>query len=324
MTNINTQSEPAKPQPLPRGAVRHFGRPEAGWRQQLFVVIFEADTRAGRNFDFALIAAILLSVAVVMLDSIAHIHARHGQLLLALEWFFTLLFTVEYMLRLLCVNHPLRYAKSFFGIIDLLSVIPTYAAFFIPGLHVLVDFRLLRLLRMFRLLKLASYVQEYSVLGSAIVASRRKILIFLSVVAILVIINGTLIYAVEGGPDTAFSSIPTSVYWAITTVSTVGFGDISPKSDLGRAIASFTMLIGWGILAVPTGIVTSELTAQRFGGRLTTRTCPECLSIGHDADAVYCKHCAALLPAYENNEGKTRGISVCPGLPERNLETGLN
>ncbi len=133
-------------------------------------------------------------------------------------------------------------------------------------------------------------------------ASRRKILIFLSVVAILVIINGTLIYVVEGGPDTAFSSIPTSVYWAITTVSTVGFGDISPKSDLGRAIASFTMLIGWGILAVPTGIVTSELTAQRFGGRLTTRTCPECLTIGHDADARYCKHCSALLPAYENNE----------------------
>lgn len=275
----------------------HFGKPPSGWREQLFVVIFEAETKAGKYFDFALIGAIVLSVIVVMLDSIAAINAEYGGILQVLEWFFTIAFTLEYVARLLCVNHPVRYARSFFGIIDFLSVIPTYAAFLVPGLHALVDFRLLRLLRIFRLLKLAAYVDEYSQLTRAIAASRRKILIFLSVVAILVVINGTLLYVIEGGPGTAFSSIPTAVYWAITTVSTVGFGDISPQTDLGRAIASVTMLIGWGILAVPTGIVTSEMTAQRFGKKkITTRTCPECLTTGHEADANYCMHCGDRLP----------------------------
>jgi voltage-gated potassium channel len=278
----------------------HFGRPHSGWRKKLFLVIFESDTRAGRYFDFSLIAAIVLSVAVVMLDSIADVHARYGDILGALEWFFTFLFTIEYIARLSCVKHPVRYARSFFGVVDLLAILPAYIAFMVPGLQVLIDFRLLRLLRIFRLLKLVSYVEEYSQLARAISASRRKIVIFLSVVAILVILNGTLLYAIEGGPGTAFSSIPTSVYWAITTVSTVGFGDISPQTDLGRAIASITMLIGWGILAVPTGIVTSEMAAQRFGRRhATTRTCRECQTTGHDVDANYCMHCAAPLPAYQ-------------------------
>jgi voltage-gated potassium channel len=278
----------------------HFGRPRGGWRRKLFLVIFESDTRAGRYFDFSLIAAIVLSVAVVMLDSIAEVHAQHGNILGALEWFFTLIFTVEYIARLSCVNHPARYARSFFGVVDLLAILPAYLTFFVPGLQALIDFRLLRLLRIFRLLKLVSYVEEYSQLAKAVSASRRKILIFLSVVAILVILIGTLLYVVEGGPGTAFSSIPTSVYWAITTVSTVGFGDISPQTNLGRAIASVTMLIGWGILAVPTGIVTSEMAAQRFGRRnVTTRTCRECLTTGHDVDANYCMHCAAALPKYE-------------------------
>lgn len=278
-----------------------FGRPERGWREKLFVVIFEADTKAGKYFDFSLIGAIVLSVTVVMLDSIAEVHAQYGKVLGIFEWFFTLIFTLEYLARLVCVNHPTRYARSFFGLIDLISILPTYAALLVPGLHVLVDFRLLRLLRIFRLLKLVSYIEEYSQLARAVSASRRKILIFLSVVAILVILNGTLLYVVEGGPGTAFSSIPTSVYWAITTVSTVGFGDISPQTNLGRAIASVTMLIGWGILAVPTGIVTSEMTAQRFSmRRVTTRTCRECLTTGHDADAKYCMHCAERLPPYKH------------------------
>ncbi len=275
----------------------HFGKPLSGWRKELFIIIFEAETKAGKYFDFSLIAAIVMSVVVVMLDSIATVSARYGDILGVLEWFFTIAFTLEYIARLLCVNHPTRYARSFFGIIDLFSIFPTYAAFLVPGLHAMVDFRLLRLLRIFRLLKLAAYVDEYSQLTKAIVASRRKIYIFLSVVAILVVINGSLLYVVEGGPGTHFTSIPTSVYWAITTVSTVGFGDISPQTDIGRAIASVTMLIGWGVLAVPTGIVTSEMTAQRFGGRkVTTRTCPECLTTGHEVDANFCMHCGETLP----------------------------
>ena len=302
MTQVgNNNATQDVPQDVETSRLTHFGRPDGGWREKLFVVIFEADTRAGKYFDFSLIAAIVLSVAVVMLDSIADVHAQYGHILNILEWFFTILFTLEYLARLACVIHPTRYARSFFGIIDLLSVIPTYAALLVPGLHVLVDFRLLRLLRIFRLLKLVSYIEEYSQLAKSVKASQRKILIFLSVVAILVIINGTLLYVIEGGPGTAFSSIPTSVYWAITTVSTVGFGDISPKTDLGRAIASVTMLIGWGILAVPTGIVTSEMTAQRFGRRtVTTRTCRKCLTTGQDAEANYCMHCGVPLSEYQH------------------------
>lgn len=275
----------------------HLGKPVSGWRKELFIIIFEAETKAGKYFDFGLIAAIVLSVLVVMLDSIASVSARYGEILGALEWMFTITFTIEYFARLACVNRPTRYARSFFGLIDVLSIFPTYAAVLVPGLHAMIDFRLLRLLRIFRLLKLAAYVDEYSQLTKAIATSRRKIYIFLSVVAILVVINGTLLYVIEGGPGTAFTSIPTSVYWAITTVSTVGFGDISPQTDLGRAIASITMLIGWGVLAVPTGIVTSEMTAQRFGRRkVTTRTCPECLTTGHEVDANFCMHCGEHLP----------------------------
>lgn len=278
----------------------YFGKPEHGIREQMYTIIFEADTRAGRAFDFALIAAILISVTAVVLDSIEAIAVRHHRFLYALEWFFTLLFTVEYIARLSCVKRPTRYAKSFFGIIDLLSIVPTYLAFIVPGAHVLLDVRILRLLRMFRLLKLASYVQEYGMLGQALIASRRKILIFLSVVMIIVFLMGTLMYVVEG-PENGFTSIPTSVYWAITAVATVGFGDIVPKTDLGRAIASVMMLLGWGILAVPTGIISSEMTAQRVIPKPTTRTCRECLTEGHDANANFCKNCGARLPPYAHD-----------------------
>jgi voltage-gated potassium channel len=278
----------------------YFGKPDRGIRERMYTIIFEADTRAGRAFDFALIAAILISVTAVVLDSIESIAARHHRLLTAIEWFFTLLFTVEYIARLSCVKHPTRYAKSFFGIIDLLSVLPSYLAFLVPGAQVLLDVRILRLLRMFRLLKLASYVQEYGMLGQALVASRRKILIFLSVVMIIVFLMGTLMYVVEG-PENGFTSIPTSVYWAITAVATVGFGDIVPKTDLGRAIASVMMLLGWGILAVPTGIISSEMTAQRAAIRPTTRTCRECLTEGHEAGAKFCKNCGANLPPYAHD-----------------------
>ena len=290
------QSAPA----TPADPGHQFGKPSTGLRARLYTIIFEADTRAGRLFDLSLIFAIVASVLVVVLDSVQAVSSRHGDVLGALEWFFTLLFTVEYLARLYCVRRPLRYARSFFGIIDFLSVLPTYLALMMPGAHVLLDVRILRLLRIFRILKLASYVEEYGMLSRALVASRRKILIFLSVVMMIVLLLGTLMYVVEG-PGNGFTSIPTSVYWAITAITTVGFGDIVPKTDLGRAIASVMMLLGWGILAVPTGIISSEMTMQRGMRSPTTRTCHECLSEGHEAGAAFCKDCGAPLPAYQRD-----------------------
>lgn len=288
-----------EPEPAtPADPGHQFGKPFTGLRAQVYTVIFEAETRAGRLFDLLLIAAILISVTVVLLDSVEAVSSRHGNLLGALEWFFTLLFTAEYLARLWCVRRPVRYATSFFGIIDFLSVIPTYIALLLPGAHVLLDVRVLRLLRIFRILKLTSYVEEYGMLNRALLASRRKILIFLCVVAMVVLLNGTVMYVVEG-PENGFTSIPTSVYWAITAITTVGFGDIAPKTDLGRAIASFTMLLGWGTLAVPTGIISSEIAAQHgVVPSVTTRTCPECLSVGHQPKAKFCKDCGASLLPY--------------------------
>ncbi|MFA6069440.1 voltage-gated potassium channel [Janthinobacterium sp. 35] len=272
-----------------------FGKPERGWREQVYTVIFEAETRTGRAFDLLLIAAILISVTVVVLSSVASVAERYGTWLTALEWFFTILFTIEYCARLACLQHPVRYAKSFFGVIDLLAIVPTYIGLLLPGAHVLIDVRILRLLRMFRILKLTSYVHEYTVLGRALLASRRKILIFLSFVMMVVFLLGTVMYVVEG-PDHGFSSIPTSIYWAISTMTTVGFGDITPRTDIGRTIASLMMLLGWGILAVPTGIISAEMTVQRSSKLVTTRTCPTCLKEGLDDDANFCKNCGVDLP----------------------------
>ena len=281
-------------------AAARFGRPTRSWRLRAYTIIFEADTRAGRLFDLLLVATILASVAVVILDSVQSITARHGALFDVLEWGFTLLFTVEYLLRLACVRHPLRYATSFFGIVDLLAVLPTYLAFFVPEAHALIDVRMLRLLRIFRILKLGAYVSEFGSLGAAMMASRRKIIVFIGFVLITVTVLGTVMYVVEG-PENGFTSIPVAIYWGITTMTTVGFGDITPKTDLGRFIASCMMLMGWGILAVPTGIVTAEMTARRIGSPVTTRTCPDCLTEGHDADARFCKHCGKPLPAHQHD-----------------------
>jgi voltage-gated potassium channel len=274
-----------------------FGRPLGGWRLKMYTVIFEADTRAGRLFDLALVWLILASVAVVMLDSFEAIHARWGATLNALEWGFTGLFTAEYIVRLCCVQRPARYARSLFGIIDLLAVLPTWAALFVPGLHALIDVRLLRLLRLFRILKLVAYVEEFAALAQALAASRRKILVFLSFVLLIVIVMGSIMYVVEG-PANGFTNVPVSVYWAISTMTTVGFGDITPKTGLGRFIASMMMLIGWGTLAVPTGIVSAEFTALRWRQSPTTRSCHACLSEGHEIDARFCKDCGAPLPRY--------------------------
>lgn len=285
---------------LAEAAAARFGRPLAGWRLRAYTVIFEADTTAGRRFDILLIAAILVSVSTVMAESVEAVERDFGDLLLVLEWFFTLLFSVEYLLRLCCVRRPLRYATSFFGVVDLLSVLPTYLGLAFPATHFLVDVRVLRLLRIFRIFKLVAYVSEYRALGQALAASRRKILVFLSIVLMLVLVMGTLMYVVEG-PRNGYTSIPASIYWAIVTMSTVGYGDITPQTDLGRVIASVMMLLGWGILAVPTGIVGAEMTALRLGrGRTTTRTCHACLTEGHEPDARFCRDCGAKLPKYEH------------------------
>ncbi|MDP3708858.1 MAG: ion transporter [Polaromonas sp.] len=280
------------------------GKPLAGWRLRLYTIIFEADTRAGRLFDKSLIFIILTSIALVMADSVESLHLAHGRMFQVMEWVFTFLFTAEYIARLLCVRRPLQYAGSFFGFIDLLALLPTYLALFFPGLHALIDVRVLRLLRVFRVFKLTAYVTEYQSLGRALAASGRKILVFLTAVLMLVLVMGTVMYVVEGR-DNGYTSIPTSIYWAISTVTTVGFGDITPKTDLGRLITSFMMLLGWGILAVPTGIVTAEMAAQRRMAQVpvpTTRTCHECLTEGHTPDANYCLHCGARLPPYQQQE----------------------
>lgn len=293
-------TEPATAPPGADTSTQGFGRPADGWRLRLYTIIFEADTRAGRAFDVIVIAAILASVAVVVLDSVGSIGSRYGVLFGVLEWGFTVLFTIEYVARLLCVRHPWRYATSVFGLIDLLAVLPTWLALLAPELHALIDVRILRLLRIFRVLKMGAYVAEYRALGEALSASRRKIAVFLSFVLMVVLVMGTLMYVVEG-PTNGFTSIPMAIYWAITTMTTVGFGDITPKTDLGRSIASLMMLLGWGILAVPTGIVSAEFTARRVGREPTTRTCHDCLSEGHEASARFCRDCGAALPHYQRD-----------------------
>ncbi len=296
-TMISSQSETSTAIPP---SPERFGKPADGWRLRLYTIIFEADTRTGLAFDILLVVAITLSVLIVIMDSVQSIHARHADAMNALEWTFTILFTMEYLARLSCVRHPWRYATSFFGIVDLLSVLPTYLALLVPESQALLDVRILRLLRIFRVLKLTLYVAEYSALMAALSASRRKILIFLSFVLMITLVMGTVMYVIEG-PKHGYSSIPTGMYWAIVTMTTVGYGDITPQTNIGKLISSLMMLLGWGILAVPTGIVTVEMASQRLAAQPTTRTCPNCLSEGHDADAKYCKDCGTRLPAYRHN-----------------------
>ena len=267
-------------------------RPRRGWRNRLHTVVFEADTPAGWAFDVVLIVCILASVATVMLESVPSVRARHQATLDALEWVFTALFTAEYLLRLLAVRRPLGYATSFYGVIDLLAVLPTYLSLFLPGAESLITVRVLRLLRVFRIFKLAHHVGESHVLLAALRASRRKVSVFLLAVLTIVVVVGTLMYLVEG-EENGFTSIPLSIYWAIVTMTTVGFGDIVPRSPLGQFLASALMITGYAIIAIPTGIVTAELAAARKD--LTRQACPACSAEGHDPDARFCKYCAAPL-----------------------------
>ncbi len=265
-------------------------------RRGIYNVVFLSDSPGGRAFDLALIAAILASVGVVMLDSVEGLHARHAPAFLAAEWFFTLLFTVEYLVRLSVVAQPARYARSFFGLVVLLAVLPPFISLVVPGAQVLLVVRLLRVLRIFRILKLTEYLTEAETLGQALRGSRRKILVFVTVVLTLVTVAGALMYAVESRqPNSAFSSIPQSVYWAVVTVTTVGYGDISPETPVGKTLALVLMVLGYGIIAVPTGIVTVELNRAAATARLVTRPCPACGLEEHDADARFCKRCGASL-----------------------------
>lgn len=272
-----------------------FGRPESGLRRTLHDVIFGIHTPAGRAFDIALISLIAVSVLVVMVDSVGGVHERYGPLLDTLEWMFTIVFTVEYLARLYCVENRGRYARSFFGVVDLLAIVPTYVALLAPTVSVLVDVRVLRLLRVFRVLRLGKFVAEFGALGRALAASKHKIFVFLFFVVIVVLIIGTLMYVVEG-EENGFTSIPVGVYWAITTMTTVGFGDVTPQTDVGRFIASIMMLLGWGTLAVPTGIVSSEFTAERLTRRKQSTHCGNCGYEETDLDARYCKRCGTALP----------------------------
>lgn len=265
----------------------------SAWRARMHEIIFEADTPAGKAFDVLLILAILLSVLVVMLESVEPVHQQYGELLLMLEWMFTILFTAEYLLRLLTVRRPLLYARSFFGIVDLLATIPTWISLVLPGAHVLLVIRLLRLLRIFRVLKLTAYLGEAHVIARALRASRRKIFVFLFTVVTLAMIIGTMLYVIEGSKG-GFTSIPTGVYWAIVTLTTVGYGDISPVTPLGKTLASILMILGYGIIAVPTGIVTVEM--DRVNRKpISTQSCPNCSAEGHDHDAIHCKTCGSML-----------------------------
>ncbi len=262
-------------------------------RHDLYVVIFGTYTRAGRAFDIALIVAILLSLTVLIVHSIPSVSEQWGRQLDILEYIFTGLFTIEYLLRLYCSPKPKAYAKSFYGVVDLLSILPTYLALIFPSASFMGVIRLLRVMRIFRVLKLVRYLQDSNILLRSLLMSRRKILVFFSTVAVLVTIFGALIFVIEG-PENGFTSIPQSIYWAIVTITTVGYGDLVPSTPLGKGIASITMLLGYSILAVPTGIITAELS-QEINTHRNLVKCPNCSRSGHETEALFCKHCGSEL-----------------------------
>ena len=269
----------------------------APWRKKLWHIIFEHNTPLSKGFDIVLMLAIILSVLVVMLESVVHINNKYGELLLAAEWFFTILFTIEYFLRLIASRHPGQYASSFFGIVDLLSFIPTYIDhFFLTSVSYFLVIRIFRLLRIFRILKMLTFIGEGSMLVRALLKSRTKIFVFMFFMAILVTILGSVMYIVESGRNgEKFSSIPTSIYWAIVTITTVGYGDITPITELGKVISAFIMLLGYAIIAIPTGIVVGEVIGDLKNTHASGRACPNCGIEGHEDRAKFCRRCATQL-----------------------------
>lgn len=262
-------------------------------RERWYEIIFEADTKEGRRFNVILLACILASIGIIIIESVAAIREDYGAILRAIEWAFTIIFTVEYLARVWTVKNKKKYIFSFFGLIDLLSILPSYLGLFITGTQSLMVIRSLRLLRIFRIFKLSRYVGEGQNLARALKSSQHKITVFLVFILTSVVIAGTIMYLVEG-PEHGFTSIPVSIYWAIVTMTTVGYGDIAPETALGQTIASIIMIMGYGIIAVPTGIVSAEMISLKKS-EITTQVCPHCLKEGHDADAVFCKYCGSVL-----------------------------
>jgi voltage-gated potassium channel len=266
----------------------------APWRGRLFGVVFGHDTQSGKWFDLGLILVILLSVVAALLDSMSAVHVQYGGVLRQIEWGFTVLFTAEYALRLMVVKDPLRFARSFYGAIDLLALLPMYLSLLFPGAQYLAVLRVLRILRIFEILHLRRYTRESSVLLDSLHNSWRKILVFLLAMLAIITVFGAIIYLVEG-PENGFTSIPLSMYWALVSVSTVGFGDIAPATPLGRLVASVLILIGYGIIAVPTGIYTAEL-ATSLRRKHDGRACEYCGLSSHDPSAKFCMRCGNELP----------------------------
>jgi voltage-gated potassium channel len=258
-------------------------------RDAIYEVIFKTDTPAGKWFDVLLILSILASVVVVMADSVGTVRISHGRLFMAAEWFFTILFSIEYILRLISARRPLKYATSFYGVVDFIAIIPTYLSLIFPATKYFAVVRTLRILRVFRVLKLIQYLKEANLLMKALASSRRKITVFLFTVLTMVTIFGSLMYVIEGEAN-GFTSIPISIYWAIVTMTTVGYGDISPQTAFGQALASLIMILGYSIIAVPTGIVTVQI-GQEIARGTSHRSCPGCGRKGHDPDAGFCKYC---------------------------------
>lgn len=266
------------------------------WQNKIHEIVYEADTPAGRWFDIVLLWTILISIVVVMIESVPSIKNVYGAELETLEWIFTILFLIEYILRIISIQKPRNYIFSFYGIVDLLSILPTFLSLFIVGSQSLMVIRSLRLLRVFRILKLAHFIGEANILMKSLVASRAKIIVFLFSVLSLIFILGTIIYLIEGSvPDSDFTSIPRSLYWAIVTLTTVGYGDITPQTALGQFIASIIMITGYSIIAVPTGIVSAEIAKHDKNERVSNQACINCSKEGHDTDAVHCKYCGEKL-----------------------------
>ena len=268
---------------------------DGSWRETARLIIFGTDTPAGKAFDVALLIAISASVLAVMLESVTSIRDNYGRALDIAEWTFTILFTIEYFVRLASVPFPLRYARSFFGVVDLIAILPTYLSLLLPGAENLLVIRALRLLRIFRVFKLAQFLGEASILRRALADSRHKVGVFLGTITILVTILGTAMYIIEG-EEHGFTSIPTAVYWAVVTMTTVGYGDLAPQTVAGKTLATVVMILGYSIIAVPTGIVTAGLVESAAAARrATARRCFECLTEGHEDDSRFCKHCGAPL-----------------------------
>lgn len=262
-------------------------------RNRIHEIIFEADTKEGKVFDVTLLIAIILSVVVVILSSVDSISVKYGYLLKWFEWIFTILFTIEYFLRIYSINKPFKYIFSFMGIIDFLSIIPTYLVFIYPPMHVLVDIRIIRLIRIFRVFKLSRYLRGASIMQIALRSSQPKIIVFLLSVSLIVVVIGTLMYIIEGQTN-GFENIPKSIYWSVVTLTTVGYGDVVPVTSLGKFLASIIMILGYGIIAVPTGIVSASMV-KATQKNVSTQACRECSKEGHEPDAIHCKHCGAKL-----------------------------